>query len=610
MAVAKWIGKLFNYRGATPEGRHVRGRPPRRRTPRAAARPGLEALEDRLVPAPLVVNSAANSGVGTLRDAINTANRMSGLVVINFAIGARGSARTINLTLALPTINATVLIDGTSQGGSGYSGPPLIELNGAGAGASASGLDLTGNNSTIQGLFIDRFAQDGILLRSNAAGNTIGGAAAGTGNVISANGNDGIELVNPGTVNNLIVGNFIGTNAGGTAALPNKVDGILIRTNAGSNTVGGTAQGAGNVISGNGNDGVEVVNEGTTNNLIQGNFIGTNLGGTAAIANKFDGILIRTKASDNTVGGTAQGAGNVISGNGNDGVEVVDDGTKNNLVQGNFIGTNLGGTAAVANKFDGVLVRTGAVGNTVGGTSAGARNVISGNGSNGVEIVGSGTTGNLVQGNTIGAASDGVSALGNGTNGVAVRNLAGRNTIGGTPRGAGNVIAFNGGDGVLVGDTTAGITAGTGNAIQGNSIFGNRRLGIFLGYDNTSRPPVVLINDSLGHPGVNNSYQNYPVLNTPQVTSNSTVLSGTISSPNNARTTLRIEFFANSSGDPSGYGQGQTFLGAVSVTTDANGRASFSLTLTTQLASGLVISATATDANGNTSEFAKNVTVP
>src|SRR6202043_4168137 len=121
-------------------------------------------LEDRVVPAALVVTSAADSGNGTLRAALITAQRMSGLVTIDFAIGARGSARTINLTSALPTISATVLIDGTSQGGSGYSGPPLIELNGARAGGSASGLVLTGNNSTIEGLFIDRFAQDGILL--------------------------------------------------------------------------------------------------------------------------------------------------------------------------------------------------------------------------------------------------------------------------------------------------------------------------------------------------------------------------------------------------------------------------------------------------------------
>jgi hypothetical protein len=603
MTAEKWINKVFKRGAAT-------ARAPRRRSPRASARPGLEALEDRLVPATLLVTSAADNGPGTLRNAIATANRTAGLVTIDFAIGASGSARTINLTSPLPAITGTVFIDGTSQGGSGYSGVPLIELNGARAGANASGLMLTGNNGTVQGLRIDHFAQDGILIHANSSGNTIGGTTAGTGNVISSNGNDGIELVGSGIVNNLIVGNFIGTNAAGTAAAGNAQDGILIRTGASGNTVGGTAAGAGNVISGNGNQGIEVVNNESTANLIQGNFIGTNLAGTGAIANKFDGILMRNGTSGNTVGGTAAGAGNVISGNGNQGIEVVNNSTTNNLIQGNFIGTNLAGTGAIANKFDGVLIRTEASANTVGGTATGAGNVISGNGKDGVELVDHSTTKNLIQGNTIGAQADGVSPLGNGGNGVSVRSSAANNTIGGTGKGAGNVIAFNRGDGVLVGDTVAGITAGTGNAIEGNSIFSNRRLGIFLGFDDLSKPPVVLANNSKGHPNANNSFQNFPVLDAPRSTSNSTILSGTLSSPNNPQSTFRIEFFANSSADPSGHGQGQIFLGAVTVTTGPNGNANFSLTLTTRLASGLVISATATDALGNTSEFARNVVTP
>ena len=659
MAGAKWVNNLFSNRRATAEESHAGGPVSRRRTSRASAQPRLEALEDRLVPTRLLVITAADSGAGTLRAAITTANQTQGLVTIDFAIGTSGSSQTINLTSALPTISATVLIDGTSQGGSAYSGSPLIELNGARAGGSASGLVLTGNDSTIQGLIIEHFAQDGILLKSNSTGNTVGGTTPGTGNVISGNGNDGIEIVNSGTTNNLVEGNFIGnnsdgtaalankfdgvliragasgntiggtasgasnvifgngndgieivnsgttnnlvegnfigTNSDGTAALANKFDGVLIRAGASSNTIGGTGSGAGNVISGDGNDGVEIVNSGTTNNLVQGNFIGSNSGGTAALANKFDGVLIRAGASGNTIGGTASGAGNVISGNGNDGVEIANSGTANNLVQGNFIGTNSGGSAALANKFDGVLIRTGASGNTIGGTASGASNVISGNGNDGIEIVDSGTTNNLVQGNTLGAQSNGVSDLGNGANGIAVRDLAGNNTIGGTGKGAGNIIAFNVGDGVLIGDTRAGILAGARNSIEGNTIFGNHRLGIFLGYDNTAKPPVVLANDSKGHPGVNNGYQNYPVLSTPQVTADSTILAGTLSSPNNPKTTFRIEFFSNSSADPSGYGQGEVFLGVVTVTTNANGQASFSLTLRTPLASGQVISATATD---------------
>jgi len=120
---------------------------------------------------------------------------------------------------------------------------------------------------------------------------------------------------------------------------------------------------------------------------------------------------------------------------------------------------------------------------------------------------------------------------------------------------------------------------------------------------------VVLANNAKGHPEVNNRYQNYPVLNKPQQTASSTILSGTITSPNTPNTTIRIELFASNTGDSRGFGQGATFLGAVSVTTNASGNTSFSLTLTTKLASGQVISATATDPTGNTSEFAKNVIV-
>ncbi len=535
MTTATWIRHVFKTRTA-----------PRRMT--GMLRPLVEALEDRLVPAPLLVTSTADSGPGTLRAAITAANRMIGpaTIGIDFVIGTPGSAQTIKLTSPLPAISASVRIDGTSQGGDNYSGPPLIELNGTSAGPNASGLELTGNNSVVEGLTIDHFAQDGIVLRDKAAGNTIGGTAAGAGNVLSGNGNDGIELVGRGTVQNLIEGNFIGTNAAGTAAFANRFDGIVIRGNASSNSIGGTATGAGNVISGNGNDGIEILNQGTTGNLVQGNDIGTNLGGTGAIANKFDGIVIRTGAGSNSVGGKASGAGTIISGNGHDGIE----------------------------------------------------------------IVGEGTTNNLVQGNTIGAKSGGTSALSNAADGIAVRDHASDNTIGGTDQGAGNIIAFNGGDGVLVGDTTRGPAAGTGNAIEGNSIFGNKRLGIFLGFDDTSKPPVVLANNSLGHPKFNNSYQNYPVLNVPRLTPNGAILSGTISSPNNPGTQIRIEFFVSNSADPTGFGQGQFFFTAVTVTTNSSGMASFSFRLPSTLKSGQFISATATDAAGNTSEFSRNVTVP
>jgi hypothetical protein len=547
MTGAKWLRHLFTRRKTTAGQPRTAAPVSRRPGPRASRPLRVEALEDRVVPTTIVVTSAADSGPGSLRAAINTANRTPGLVTIDFAIGAHGSARTIHLTSQLPVLTATAFINGASQGGSGYSGAPLIQLYGAGAGGQASGLVVTGRYCKIQGLAIDSFAQDGILLASTAVGNTVGGMAPG----------------------------------------------------------------AGNVISGNGNDGIEVVNTGTTNNRIEGNHIGTNASGTVSVANRFDGILIRTGSSANTVGGSGHGAGNVISGNNNDGVEVVGAGTTNNRIEGNHIGSNTAGNVALPNRFDGVLVRTGAAGNTVGGSGAGAGNLIGGNGNDGVEVVGAGTTNNRIEGNTIGVQADGVSHLGNGSDGVAVRDQAANTTIGGTGTGAGNLIAFNHGNGVLVGThMTNGVAAGTGNAIRGNSIFDNTRLGIFLGFDNLAGPPVVLANDSQGHAAVNNRYQNYPVLTTPEVTADSTVLAGTLSSPNNPGTTFRIDFYASNSADPRGFGQGKVFLGSVTVTTHADGHGSFRLTLPVRLISGQVISATATDALGNTSEFARNVRVP
>jgi hypothetical protein len=724
MGLSTWLRRFFN--GAKVEDRQRR------------ARPRLEALEDREVPATFTVTSVANGGVGSLRAAITTANRTAGADTIDFAIGAAGSARNITLLSALPRITEELTIDGASQGGAGYAGPPLIRLIGTRAGATSNGLVIVAPDCTIQGLFIGRFrrdgilmggnasdctiggaaagegnvisgngfngieiagagcinntiqgnligtnltgtagsgnGRDGILIRAGAAGNTVGGTAAGEGNVISSNGLHGVDLFNAGTTGNVIEGNLIGTNAAGTSALGNRFDGVLIRGGAPGNTVGGTAAGAENVISGNGAHGIEIVNPGTNANQIQGNLIGTNLAGTLAIANRGDGILIRGGAANTTVGGTAAGAGNVISGNlthgieiinagttgnqiqgnmigtnlagtsalgnrsdgilirdgapgntiggtaagaenvisgnGNHGIEIVNPGTTNNLIQGNMIGVNAAGTAGIGNGFDGVLIRTGAAGNTVGGATAAAANVISANSNDGVEIVGVGTNNNVVRGNLIGTAADGVSNLGNASQGVDVRDRASLNVIGGTATGEGNTIAFNGGNGVLIGDTRAGLSAGASNPIQGNSIFSNGRKGIHLGFDNTSQPPAPLPNNALGHPGVNNSYQNYPVLDVPIVTATTTTLNGVLSSPNNPGDTFRIEFYSNVTGDGTGFGEGQTFLGAATVTTNAFGVTTISLTLGTRLASGLAISATATDSSGNTSEFAANVIVP
>ncbi|MBI3949375.1 MAG: HYR domain-containing protein [Acidobacteria bacterium] len=515
----------------------------------------------------LCVTNTNDSGFGSLRQKILDANANPGVDTICFNIPGAGP-HTINLISALPTITNPVVIDGTTQ--PGFAGTPLIELNGASAGSSTDGLVIiTAGNSTVRGLVINRFV-----------GDIYGG---GHGILLSTNGG------------NVIEGNFLGTNVTGTAQLANRVSGVFI--NGPNNTIGGTASNSRNVISGNGN-GVFISLGSATGNVVQGNFIGTDVTGTADLGNPNRGVFI-DRASNNIIGGTTPGARNIISGNGGDGVFIDggagDLGGWGNLVQGNFIGTDVTGTADLGN-FNGVSIQGFAPNNTIGGTVAGARNVISGNDQLGVAIVTAGATGNLVQGNFIGTDVTGTAAVGNSSNGVHIG--ASSNTIGGTESGAGNTIAFNGGPGVLV-------FASTGNAILFNSIFSNTGLGIDL------FPFGVTPNDSGdGDTGANN-LQNFPVLTSAISCGGTTTIQGMLNST--ANTTFRLEFFSNSVCDPSGFGEGETFIGLTTVTTDGSGNVSFTVSLSATVSAGEVITATATKLvggiPGDTSEFSQCISV-
>jgi hypothetical protein len=302
--------------------------------------------------------------------------------------------------------------------------------------------------------------------------------------------------------------------------------------------------------------------------VAQGNYIGTDVTGTAALGN-YDGV---EAGSNNIVGGITPGAGNLIAANGI-GVYC---GT-GDVVQGNYIGTNVTGSAALGNTEG---VRSAGSDNLIGGAQAGAGNLISGNGT-GVRVVsisGGRPQRNLVQGNLIGTDATGTRALGNAGNGVIVSDVSSsNNTIGGTSPGAGNTIAFNGGDGVLV-DT------GTGNAILGNAIYANGNLGIELvrGGNHDQAAPVLTSATTDG--------------------TSTTTITGTLTST--PTTTFTLEFFAD---DPSGVGQ--RFLGSVQVTTDADGHASFTVTFAIAVDPGTMITATATDSANDTSLFSAGVQV-
>lgn len=160
-------------------------------------------------------------------------------------------------------------------------------------------------------------------------------------------------------------------------------------------------------------------------NTIAGNFIGTNAVGTSALANAF-GVGLSNGSNNNTIGGLTLDARNTISGNTSIGVYVE---SADNTITGNLIGLNAAGTAAVSNAY-GVYVIN--VANTViGGTTAASRNVISGNTSDGIQVAGASSTGNLIQGNYIGTNASGTSAIGNGSAGVNIQSSATGNTIGG-----------------------------------------------------------------------------------------------------------------------------------------------------------------------------------
>jgi len=330
------------------------------------AGPGAEAS-----PTTYTVNSTADPGDGTcdgtectLREAIAAANANAGTDTIEFDITGAGP-HTISPGSALPTITDPVTIDGTSE--PDFAGTPIVELDGSAAGADVDGLRITAGNSTVRGLVINRFR------------------------------NDGIEL--HGSGGNTIEGNYIGTDVNGTADLGNSNVGVLI-IGAPNNTIGGTAAGAGNVISGNDQYGVYIYASGATGNQVLGNYIGTDKNGTAALGNSSNGVYIGNVPS-NTIGGTAAGAGNVISGNNQNGVRIEGNGSTGNQVQGNYIGTDVNGTADLGNSYDGISISSGAGNNTIGGTAAGEGNVIAYNSGDGVQVDGAASTGNTISGNSI-----------------------------------------------------------------------------------------------------------------------------------------------------------------------------------------------------------------
>jgi len=442
---------------------------------------------------------------------------------------------------------------------------------------------------------------NGVHLDKGADTNVIGGTGATDGNLISGNVLDGVLLGANHRHGNKVLGNRIGTDVNGLSALPNWQQGVEILGSS-YNTIGGDAAGAGNLISGNSRDGVRVAN-GSDQNWVAGNLVGTDVTGAKLLSNQGNGVDLLGGSSNNTIGGvatTTSAPGNVISGNVGSGVVLTDAGTRNNRVQGNFIGTTKSGDLPLGNKADGVAALNGAIENLIGGDQPGAGNVIARNAANGVRIWGSTTSGNHVEGNWIGTDKTGQRELGNGGHGVWIATGAHDNSVGGLAQAKGNVIANNTKAGVGVGNFNMDATT-LHNPILSNSIYNNRGLGIDLGTDGVT--PFVPGGPHVGP----NQFQNYPQIIEATASGPSTTIRFTVNSAPNSQ--FIVQIFASPTEDPTHFGEGKTLVYTTLVSTNGAGIAVVPpVTVPLNLA-GQFVTASATSLLGDTSEFARNVQV-
>ncbi|MEZ5653108.1 MAG: DUF4347 domain-containing protein [Burkholderiaceae bacterium] len=620
------------------------------------------------------VTNTGDSGAGSLRQAILDANANIGADQITFDLG-QGDAGYVDPDAspgngdeywsiaplsALPDISDTVVLDAATQ--PGFSGRPVIELDGTGAGAAVDGLRLVAGSdgSTIRGFAIGRFAGDGI--------ETV--ASAGS----------------------VITGNHVGTDVSGTIERGNSLKGIRVTGSSTGVRIGGTGAGAGNLVTGNRDDGIYVIDSGAV--VVQGNRVGVDASGLsllthASLVAGSDGIAI-VNSNDFTVGGTvgtspggaASGAANVVAGFKQTMMFIY--GSDGGTIQGNYLGTNAAGTAGLdlGTRALGIVANAGTGTLTIGGASAGARNIIAGLSSAGI-LLGNATGGVIgatVQGNYLGLDTTGSQPLGLGYAGIVVQNNSADVVIGGSAPGEGNVIAaisFNGvfsgypdglqagiavngttaspiatvirgnwigtdaqGDagaafgtgraGVLVsgspiGTAIGGVGIGDGNLITGanvgvevssriqggseftpvatsvlgNRIYDNASLAVDLTRDLVDDPPILATSDigvtanDVGDIDTGpNEFLNFPDLTTARLVGASTLVSGSYDGLPSK--TIRIEFFAAASADPSGHGQSERYLGAAEVMTDGAGHATFEDVVVDTSVAGEAVSAIAT----------------
>ncbi len=581
----------------------------------------------------ITVTSLLDDGSGTCPDVANCTLRAALLAandddIIDFAVsgtifvndGGTAGGPLPPLTANNVTINGNqqITLDGSM---SPPPPPPVNNLD--------HGLFINTDNNRIFGLEITNFDVYGIII-VDGNGNQIGGTAANQGNHIHLNGDDGIVLVDAGTLAapNIIEGNLIGTDATGTAAEGNGGNGIRLTTGSDHNRIGG-AGAAANIISANALNGITI--DDSDNNIVEGNRIGIDGGtGTIDLGNALSGIHITPMSSDNVI------QNNTISGNGDYGVWV--QGSPDNQIIGNRIGLDGAfGTTGIGNDDFGIQISTSdntiISNNTIGDNGTGGilvnfgstSTAISGNriglddfvgtipiGNNGAGIELDGADDTSITGNTLAAnVGTGIRLEDLATMTVITNNTIGLDATGGAAGNMASGILINGAvtDSQIIGNTIAnngadGVTlaAGTGNTLTGNLISNNTELGIDI------VPDGVTANDVGDGDSGPNGRQNFPIITTAEFDgTTTTTLTGTFNSSGNV--VFDLELFVNSACDPSDHGEGENTLTTVTVTTNGAGNAAFSVDLT-GLALGEWITATATNTvTGDTSEFAQCIQV-
>ncbi len=495
------------------------------------------------------VTSPADAGPGSLRQAMLDANAAFGADTIVFAIGASGPVTLAPLS-PLPPVTDAVTIDGSTQ--PGFAGAPLIAIDGAQAGAGADGIDDVAGGSTFRGLAIGGFDGRGLRLAGSEA--------------------------------SAVEGCYVGLDVSGTVPRGNRLAGIAIVS--GAHRIGGGAAGAGNVIAGQA-IGV-VIDSPDPGSEVLGNWIGLRADGVPTGSSL--GLQIRSPAT--RVGGSAPGSGNVISGHQGDAVHI-DVGADGTLLQGNRIGTDAAGLSAVPNTANGVSI-VGAHAIVVGGAEPGAGNLVSGNGGSALVIRGDA---NIVQGNFLGTDATGLAPLGNG-GGVHLGEATG-STLGGAAGGEGNVIAYNADFGVAV-------SSGTGNSIRRNAIHSNGRIGIDLLDGDLAAGHTA--NDE-GDPDEGaNHLQNFPLVELVESVPLGTRIVGSL---RGAPGSYVIDFYTDfaCAPRPRSLPQARAYRGETLVSIEEHhapqheGEAHFDVTLAVSLPADVLVTATATDAGGNTSEI-------